>query len=61
MLDEPLVPDAALEQAVRHLCTSQLATRTSQVLPAGSDALDCALTRAIRELRAAMAVLQEYV
>jgi hypothetical protein len=62
MPDESLVPDTALEQALRHLRTSQLATLSSQeALATGGDELDCTLTRAIRELRAAAAILQQYV
>jgi len=58
MLDEPLVPGAAVEQALRHLRTSQLAERASQTaLATGSEGLDCTLTRAIRELSAVVAVL----
>jgi hypothetical protein len=55
-------PDTALDVALRHLRTSQLAVRTTQsALATGDDGLGCTLTRAIRELRAAAAILQEYV
>ena len=55
-------PDTALDMALRHVRTSQLAVHYSrQALATGDGGLGCTLTRAIRELRAAAAILQEYV
>jgi hypothetical protein len=60
--DDPLLPDAAFDQVLRHMFASQLAVRQSaDALYATDSGLSGYLASAIRELSAACAVLQEYV
>ncbi len=60
--DDPLLPDAAFDQVLRHMFASQLAVRQSaDALHATDSGLSGYLASAIRELSAACAVLQEYV
>src|SRR5262245_7841630 len=60
--DDPLLPDAAFDQVLRHMFASQLAVRQSaDALYATEGGLGGYLASAIRELSAACAVLQEYV
>ena len=60
--DDPLLPDAAFDQVLRHMFASQLAVRQSaDALYSTDSGLSEYLASAIRELSAACAVLQEYV